>query len=140
MPRCRPHPTGDHRDDEGPQELSGPGSQPDREDRRGEGRDAVLTVDTDVEQVHPEPDRHRDGREVNTAAALMIWMELAGLGHRRGSSSRLSPRVTEGEKDRRRHEEGDDSVKDRGGEAEQVQKTEPNGATKICQAARVSVR
>jgi hypothetical protein len=41
--------------------LSQPGNQClTGEDRGGEGRDPVLPVDTDVEQVHPEPDRDRD--------------------------------------------------------------------------------
>jgi len=42
--------------------LSGPGSHAlTGEDRRSESGNAILPIDPDVEQVHPEADRDRDG-------------------------------------------------------------------------------
>ena len=52
--------------------CSGPGSQTCAADRGGdEGREAVLAVDADVEQVHPEADGHRERGQVVASVALL---------------------------------------------------------------------
>ena len=120
---CRdagPQPTGDHRDDEGQQyvERSGePGLA--REERSGEGGDAVLPVDTDVEEVHPEADGDGDRGEVVDGGAVDDLHELARPRPRQDRLPDLDDRVTEGEQDRRRDEEGDEQGEQRRREAEQ---------------------
>ena len=57
---ARPQPARHHRDDDRDQDVEDSGTTPGRRTRHREGRHAVLAVDTDIEQIHPEADGDGD--------------------------------------------------------------------------------
>jgi hypothetical protein len=60
-----PQPPDGHRDQQAHQDVQPPGQVTlTGEDRGCEGRDPVLPLDPDVEQIHPEPDGHRGRGQV----------------------------------------------------------------------------
>ncbi len=70
---ARPEGADRHRDEDDQRDLEiQPGERQRAADDGGdERRDAVLAVDADVEQVHPEADGHRDAPPGSTSIALL---------------------------------------------------------------------